>query len=63
MHLIRNFAAKKWTEGSVYCYKRGCVCKGCYMNNMLESSRCQMKTAVIELVRKFGAPKEELYDE
>ena len=50
--------AKCWTEDSIFCYKRGCNCSGCYMKNILESDICRLKTAVIELVRKFGAPVE-----
>lgn len=46
-----------WTEGSIFCYRRGCNCQGCEMNDLIET-RCQMKRAVFELVRKFGKPPE-----
>lgn len=49
--------ASAWTESSIYCYKRGCNCKDCYIKDMLETP-CLMKVAVIELVRKLGKPPE-----
>lgn len=52
-----NVYAAEWTEGAIYCYKRGCNCQGCYVKDVLET-RCRMKSAVFELVRKFGSPKE-----
>lgn len=50
--------ADAWTDTSIFCYYRGCRCDGCYIKEILESE-CKMKPAVIELVRKFGAPNEE----
>lgn len=55
-----NAYAHKWTESSIFCYKRGCRCEGCYMRELVTSDVCRMKGAVIELVRKFGAPPEEV---
>lgn len=52
-----NTYARQWTEGAIYCYKRGCNCQGCYIKELLES-KCLMKRAVLELVRKFGKPPE-----
>lgn len=49
--------ASTWTIGAIECYKRGCRCEGCLLNEMLET-RCEMKRAVLELVRRFGAPTE-----
>lgn len=49
---------REWTDSSIFCYKRGCVCDGCYLPKIMES-KCFMKNAVIELVKKFGMPKEE----
>lgn len=49
--------ASAWTQGSIDCYKRGCNCNGCYVKDMLET-RCDMKRAVMELIRKFGLPPE-----
>lgn len=54
-----NVYAALWTEGAIYCYKRGCNCQGCYMNDLIESTPCRMKNAVLELVRKFGKPPED----
>lgn len=53
-----NYHAEKWTEGSIFCYKRGCNCNGCFVSDLIESQKCRMKTSVIELVRKFGKPPE-----
>lgn len=47
----------QWTDAARECYKRGCVCEGCIIKDILETP-CDMKRAVFELVRKFGAPKE-----
>lgn len=49
---------KKWTRQAVECYKRNCRCEGCILNSL--ESRCTMKKAVIELVKKFGIPNDEL---
>lgn len=54
-----NKYASNWTEGSIFCYERGCNCQGCYLKDLIESMPCQMKAADIELVRKFGKPQEE----
>lgn len=47
---------KVWTDTAIDCYNRGCKCEGCVLNEIVET-RCHMKQAVLELVRKFGAPK------
>lgn len=47
--------ASAWTKSSIDCYKRGCNCRGCYIQEMLETP-CLMKYAVMELVKKLGAP-------
>ena len=52
---------KHWTDLSRFCYQRGCNCEGCYIKDCLET-HCFMKTAVFELVRKFGAPPERKFD-
>lgn len=49
-----NFA-KSWTEDAINCYERGCLCKGCFMFNIL-GYECQMKSAVFKLVKELGAP-------
>lgn len=47
--------AKTWTEDARNCYERGCLCKGCYMFEIL-GYQCQMKLAVFKLVKEIGAP-------
>lgn len=52
-----NFDRSFWTQAAKDCYARGCNCRGCLMQDL--ETKCNMKAAVLELVRKFGAPKEE----
>lgn len=52
-----NFDRSFWTQAAKDCYARGCNCRGCLMKDL--ETGCNMKRAVIELVKKFGAPKEE----
>lgn len=42
------------------CLDRGCVCDGCKYSEYFKGTRykCQMKRYVIELVKKFGHPKD-----
>jgi hypothetical protein len=47
----------RWTQSAIECYNRGCVCKGCIYKEIMDTP-CRMKSAVIELVRKFGIPPE-----
>ncbi len=59
---IDNFdicSVRRWTKSSIECYNRGCRCKGCIYTKIL-SSPCMMKKTVIELVKKFGKPPEEV---
>ena len=54
--------SKNWTPTAVDCYALGCACSKCniYRFYFLNTGgRCKMKDTVIELVRKFGAPKED----
>lgn len=45
-----------WTNEAKLCYASGCNCKKC--SNRFESQKhCQMRRVVLELVRRFGAPK------
>ena len=55
-----NTYAQKWTEDAKFCYERGCTCTGCYMRELLESTECNLKRAVLILVKKFGKPPEHL---
>ena len=47
---------KRWTPAAVQCYQRGCVCKGCFYDEFFTADKCKMKSSVLELVRKLGAP-------
>ena len=45
-----------WTNEAKLCYSSGCNCREC--TNRFESQKqCQMRRVVLELVRRFGAPK------
>ncbi|MGN0006206.1 MAG: hypothetical protein ACI37Z_09605 [Candidatus Gastranaerophilaceae bacterium] len=62
--MFRNRAiqVRRWTNASLECYKRGCVCEGCFYTDFFNGSsqRCQMKSSVLELVRVLGKPDVEL---
>lgn len=47
---------RRWTTTAIECYKRGCICSGCPMKDLIKSQKCQMKSSVIELVRLYGIP-------
>lgn len=55
-------SVRRWTQTAIDCYKRGCVCSGCFYSNFFKDGpqRCQMKTTVLELVRSLGTPNVEL---
>lgn len=57
-------SVRRWTSTAIECYKRGCVCSGCFYSDFFKGSpqRCQMKTSVLELVRILGAPEIEKKD-
>lgn len=55
MTFLPQFQANRWTLSAAQCYQIGCNCEKCYLPEILET-KCLMKTTVIELVRKFGAP-------
>ena len=48
---------RTWTYDAINCYKRGCSCEGCFYKNFFTDDKCQMKTAVLELVKIFGVPE------
>jgi len=53
--------AGRWTKSAMDCYMRGCICKGCPIYEIYCKSGgwiYRMKTAVLELVTKFGVPEE-----
>lgn len=60
----RSIAVRRWTNTALECYKRGCVCEGCFyadfFNSSNSSQKCQMKASVLELVRVLGKPDVEL---
>ena len=63
--MITNNGTTHWTKSAVDCYKRGCRCEGCFYNTFFTQSsddyvvrKCQMKKAVLELVREHGTPEE-----
>ena len=56
--------SKNWTQTAVECYELGCCCSKCSLYKIYFSPskiRCRMKDTVIELVRRLGAPKEEMF--
>jgi hypothetical protein len=57
--MTKNQRCIQWTQTAKECYDRGCVCKECPIKDLIET-HCFMKTAVIELVRKFGKPPKKL---
>lgn len=58
----KTVAVRHWTPTAIDCYKRGCSCNGCFYEYFFtgDSQKCQMKAAVLELVRVFGTPEPEL---
>ncbi len=57
--------SKNWTPTARDCYLIGCSCSKCNLYKFYFSDsgvRCKMKETVIELVRRLGAPKGDLYD-
>ena len=54
-----GYYPRRWTKQAIYCYKIGAVCSECMYNIPLESiKQCQVKNAILELVRLYGAPGE-----
>lgn len=60
--VITGFEPVKWTTGAIQCYKRGCKCEGCYINEKyretLGNGRCCMRIAVRKLILREGLPKD-----
>jgi len=50
----------RWTPTARECFKRGCVCEGCFYKEFFTTSsfQCRMKGSVVELVKKFGVPED-----
>ena len=55
MTFLTQIQTNRWTLSAAECYLKGCNCQICDLPFTLET-KCLMKTTVIELVRKFGAP-------
>lgn len=53
--------AERWTDGAIFCYKRGCKCEGCYIKELIKSSPCFMKHSVMKLVNELGTPVKDKY--
>ena len=54
-----------WTPTAIDCYKLGCNCSKCNLNKIYfknKFAKCSMMETVIELVRKLGAPKEDVIE-
>lgn len=47
---------RRWTKSAIDCYYIGCNCSKCFIFEII-GARCQMKSAVLQLVRKFGKPE------
>lgn len=54
--MFRDASPMRWTPSAVDCYFRGCICKGCPIQEIL-GNRCRMKQSVLKLVKKFGKPE------
>ena len=61
-YMGKTTSQRRWSESAIMCYKRGCVCNGCFYEEFFRNSgtkvKCQMKAAVIELMRTIGKPPE-----
>ena len=59
--LGRVSSVRRWTPTAIDCFKRGCMCSGCFYKDFFgkSSQRCQMKATVLELVRILGTPEVE----
>lgn len=52
--------SKNWTPAAMDCYFIGCSCSRCNLYKiyfMNTDFHCKMKETVIELVRRYGAPR------
>lgn len=48
---------RRWTQGALDCFSIGCQCRYCPIKVLLGRRKCEMKGAVVELVRLFGKPE------
>lgn len=56
LETLFNHKEPHWTYDTKHCYKRGCICRGCPMADLI-GKQCQLKGMVIELVRLIGKPQ------
>ena len=58
-HQYSRLSVRRWTISAIECFKRGCVCVGCFYDEFFKNShhKCRMKEAVLESVRRLGRPK------
>jgi hypothetical protein len=49
---------RRWTQGAVECYSRGCVCQGCELFEIL-GKNCKMKKSVLSLITDLGKPPDD----
>ncbi len=56
--MITKPQIRRWTKTAIECFKRGCICEGCYYNTFFsdKTQHCHMKEAVIETVKVLGSP-------
>ncbi len=56
---IPNKLLKHWSRQAKACYFNGCMCSRCLIpkNCKTLKGKCRIKNVVLELVKKFGAPK------
>lgn len=56
--LGRTGSLERWSTDAVNCYKRGCICEGCPIKEIVTSlnNKCQMKASVLKLVKRYGIP-------
>lgn len=59
MYPNKIYVQRRWTQESIACYLRGCVCEGCRYKSFFtdKKQKCMMKAAVIESVRVLGKPE------
>lgn len=52
--------ARIWTEVTLTCHNRGCICSGCVFEKRLESTKCKAKKVVLALIQKGIYPPEKI---
>jgi hypothetical protein len=66
-NVVTGFEPKDWTIGAIKCYKRGCQCRGCFIEKTYRETlgygKCSMKVSVRKLILKKGLPKDIYFTE